>query len=160
MKNQEDNSRGEWYVLVQVLLLFAVLFAPELEPERAIPAEPLVTAARIFGGILCVTGLAFSFLGLLRLGKNLSIFPKPKNDSELVESGAYAIVRHPIYCGLIAAAFGWSLFRWSLLALIVSAALVVLFDLKSRREEQWLESKFAEYAEYKQHVKKLIPFVY
>ncbi len=147
-------------MLTQILLIAAVLLAPEWELDRTIPGAPIVASARIFGGALCVAGFAFSIIGLASLGKNLSVFPTPKNASELVQSGAYSIVRHPIYCGLIAGALGWSTLWWSLLALIASVALFLLFDLKSRKEERWLETKFTEYADYKKRVKKLIPFVY
>lgn len=157
---REDTSRGEWYVLIQILLILAVGFAPEMEPDRTVPVLSLVRDIRIFAGILCIAGLGFSTLGLAGLGKNLSIFPRPKRESELVESGAYAIVRHPIYCGLITAAIGWSIFRWSLLSFIASATLFLLFDVKARKEEAWLTEKFPEYPGYQKRVKKLIPFIY
>jgi protein-S-isoprenylcysteine O-methyltransferase Ste14 len=55
---------------------------------------------------------------------------------------------------------GWGLI-WSSLATVVGAlVLLVFFDFKARREECWLEAKFAGYAEYKRRVKKLIPFIY
>ena len=157
---REDTSRGEWYVLIQILLILAVGFAPELQPDRTIPALSLVRDGRFFGGILCVAGLGFSILALAGLGRNLSIFPRPKRDSELVEAGLYAIVRHPIYFGIITAALGWSIYRWSILSLVFSIALFLWLDAKARREEAWLAEKFPDYPNYQQRVKKLIPFIY
>lgn len=62
-----------------------------------------------------------------------------------MEAGAYSLVRHPIYSGLILAAFGWALLRGSPLGLIYGVVLLVFFDLKARREERWLAAKFAAY---------------
>ena len=78
----------------------------------------------------------------------------------LVQRGAYGIVRHPIYSGLITGAFGWALLNTSVVTLIYASVLLVFFDIKSRREERWLARKFPEYAAYQRRVRKLIPFVY
>jgi protein-S-isoprenylcysteine O-methyltransferase Ste14 len=48
----------------------------------------------------------------------------------------------------------------SIVAFIAAILLLVLFDIKARREERWLEAKFSGYTTYKERVKKLIPFVY
>ena len=98
--------------------------------------------------------------GLFGLGQNLSVLPHPKDDAELVISGAYRLVRHPIYSGLIIGAVGWALLNASVMTLIYAFMLFVLFDLKSRREERYLTFKFPQYVEYKRLVHKLIPFVY
>ena len=74
--------------------------------------------------------------------------------------GAYAIVRHPIYSGLIIAAFGLGLWRHGWLTLVWALVLFAFFDVKSRLEERWLTEKFAEYPAYRTRVKKLIPWVY
>ena len=44
--------------------------------------------------------------------------------------------------------------------LAYAVVLVLFFDIKSRREEVWLMQHFSEYAEYRRHAKKLIPFIY
>jgi protein-S-isoprenylcysteine O-methyltransferase Ste14 len=46
------------------------------------------------------------------------------------------------------------------LTIVYAAALFVLFDVKSRREERWLVQKFPEYRDYQRRVRKLVPFVY
>jgi len=77
-----------------------------------------------------------------------------------VETGLYAWVRHPIYCGLILAALGWALFVQGWLTLVWAGLLLVFFDIKSRREEAWLMARFPGYAAYRQRVRKLIPYLY
>ena len=151
------NSRGEWYVIGQAVLIVAVLFAPKLDGRAASWLEIAVIA----GGALCLVGLGFVVLGSFGLGRsNLSAFPKPRDNSTLVTSGIFSIVRHPIYSGFIFLTFGWSLIWGSVAAFVAAVALVIFFDLKARREERWLEAKFSGYAAYKQRIKKLIPFVY
>ena len=149
-----SNRRGEWYVLAQAVLLAAALLAPLLDGR---PGTGVALAA---GLLLCLAGLAFVVTGSVRLGRNLSPFPKPKDGGRLVREGIFALVRHPIYSGFIFLTLGWSLLWHSLAALVGAVILLVFFDIKARREERWLETAFAGYAEYRHRVKKLIPFVY
>jgi protein-S-isoprenylcysteine O-methyltransferase Ste14 len=96
----------------------------------------------------------------IRLGPNLTPLPYPKSSGTLVETGVYALVRHPMYCGAICAAVGWSLWVQGVLTVGYAVVLVVFLDAKASREERWLRAKFPEYAAYAQRVRKLIPFVY
>jgi protein-S-isoprenylcysteine O-methyltransferase Ste14 len=65
-----------------------------------------------------------------------------------------------MYSGAIFMAFGWALWVHSWLTLIYAIILFVFFDLKARREEQWLTEKFPRYVIYQKRACKLIPFVY
>ena len=94
------------------------------------------------------------------LGRNLTPLPKPKADAQLVTSGLFAWIRHPIYSALMLLTFGSSLERGHLIALILSACLAVLLEFKSRREESWLLEQFPEYAAYRSRVKKFLPGIY
>ena len=153
------GTRGEWYVIVQFLLFALILLAP-LAPGQ--PGWPGLAglAARGLGLLLGLAGGALALAGLLHLGPNLSVLPHPKDDAALVEAGAYALVRHPIYAGLIIGALGWALLTNSLLALGLAAVLLVFFDVKSRREERQLVARFPSYADYRRRVRKFFPFIY
>jgi protein-S-isoprenylcysteine O-methyltransferase Ste14 len=96
----------------------------------------------------------------LNLGRNLTPLPKPKIDAQLVTTGIFARMRHPIYTALMLITFGTSLERGDLIALILSACLVVLLEFKSRREEIWLLEQFSDYAAYRVRVKKFLPGIY
>lgn len=149
-----SSSKGQEYVLVQTVLILVVLLAPLLGTA----SWPVIVV--VLGGLLCLAGLAFAALGSVTLGRNLSPFPKPKDDSRLIQGGIFSVVRHPIYTGVSLLALGWSLLWGSVVASILALALLVFFDIKARREERWLEAKFTEYAAYKRRVRKLIPFLY
>ena len=153
------GARGEWYFIAQVFLLALILLAP-LVPGQ--PAWPLVLAwlARALGLLLGLVGLVLALAGVFGLGNNLSVLPHPKEEAELIEAGAYALVRHPIYSGLIMGAFGWALLTNSLAALALALALLGFFEIKSRREERQLLARFPDYADYQRRVHKFFPFIY
>jgi protein-S-isoprenylcysteine O-methyltransferase Ste14 len=92
--------------------------------------------------------------------ENLTALPYPRDESTLVVTGPYRLVRNPIYSGLIFGAFGYGLWVNSWLTLSYAALLFAFFDVKSRKEERWLAEKFSDYAEYQKRVKKLIPWIY
>ena len=112
------------------------------------------------GLVLGLAGTILILLGLFNLGTNLTPFPRPLASNTLVESGVYALVRHPIYSGIIIGAVGWACLFASTLTVIYALILFIFFDIKSRQEEQWLVEKHANYGDYQKRVRKLIPFVY
>jgi protein-S-isoprenylcysteine O-methyltransferase Ste14 len=154
------GARGEWYVVIQLALFVLVLLGPANAPGWLPWTAPFTWIGTLAGGALMLCGAALAFAGIFRLGANLTPLPYPKDDSTLVESGPYALVRHPIYSGLILGAFGWALWVHGWLTLDYALFLFVFFDLKSRREEGWLGEKFPGYAAYRQRVRKLLPWIY
>ena len=161
MKEPESwGDRGEWYVVIQVILFAIIFLIPFVGPDFDSWPRPWTTLGVLLGILLGLTGMILAFAGLFRLGNNLTAVPHPKENATFVESGAYRLVRHPIYSGIIMAAFGWGFFMNNLLVLILAALLFLFFDIKTRREERWLCAKFGEYSEYQLRVRKLIPFLY
>jgi protein-S-isoprenylcysteine O-methyltransferase Ste14 len=152
-----QSSRGEQWVLIQIVLLVAIALVPNT--WIAWP-EGLVAFGMIAGIVIGLIGVVFLAMSALHLGSNLTVFPRPKDDSSLVQTGSYALVRHPMYFGVICAALGWSLLRTNVVGVLLSIVLILFFDRKAAREEIWLREKFPDYAAYQQRVRKLIPFVY
>jgi protein-S-isoprenylcysteine O-methyltransferase Ste14 len=107
-----------------------------------------------------VAGGLLALAAVVGLGNNLTAVPYPKDDATLVDTGPYQLVRHPIYSGLVFVALGWGLWVHGWPTIGYAVLLFVFFDIKSRREEQWLTEKFPGYAAYQKRVRKLIPFVY
>ncbi|MEG4944200.1 isoprenylcysteine carboxylmethyltransferase family protein [Microcoleus sp. F4-D5] len=156
-----NNSRGEYLVLLQGALLTGFVILPVYQlPGLKMQSTQLLYITWFLAGLLGLSGLIFIIKGLIDLGKNLTPLPYPIENGELVQTGIYGIVRHPLYSGLILAALGWTLFQMSISHLIASAILIIFFDIKANREETWLTEKYPDYEKYSQRVKKIIPGIY
>lgn len=155
-----QGPKGEGYVIIQFIIFGLIAFGPETAAFLPRWRGTLATVGLTIGGILILAGGLLVLSGMVGLGRNLTAVPHPKQNSTLVQSGAYSLVRHPIYSGLILAALGWGGTKGSTLIIIYALILFLFFDIKSRREEQWLKAKFLEYANYQQRVRKLLPFLY
>lgn len=151
------GRRGEGWFLIQLVLFAAIAAAGGLGPAWSGGLRVVGLAAGI---ALIVVGVALSLRGLVDLRENLTPFPKPLPGARLVDTGAYALSRHPIYGGLILGALGWGLATASPVALVAAVALGVFFDLKSRREEVWLAEQFEGYEAYRRRTRRLLPWLY
>ena len=149
------GQRGGSWVIAQVVLFILFAVAPQIGSPW-----PGADIFRLFGWILVIVGVLLFAQGAINLGRSLTPFPRPLPDGRLVTTGAYRFVRHPIYSSVVLGALGLSLVSMSPVRLALTIVLFVFFDLKARREEQWLQEKYPEYAAYKSRVKKLIPWVY
>jgi protein-S-isoprenylcysteine O-methyltransferase Ste14 len=150
------GKKGEGYVIIQ-FLLFALI---GLGPKSVAWLPQWSASTWLIGLIVGGVGMGLVIAGIFSLGTNLTAVPHPKENSNLVETGAYKIVRHPIYSGILIGAIGYGLLNRSPLILLYTCLLFILFDIKSRREEAWLVEKFPTYSQYQQRVSKLIPFLY
>jgi protein-S-isoprenylcysteine O-methyltransferase Ste14 len=103
---------------------------------------------RAVGIAVEVCGAVLGVLGVRGLGSSFTPFPRPREHAGLRRDGIYRLVRHPIYGGVVLFVLGWSLCH-SPLALVPTALLAGVFELKSRREEVWLTERYPEYADYR-----------
>ena len=160
-KGWRSGERGEYLVLLQGALLLGFVVLPVYRPAGWVIDSPSLLYLR--WSILVALGLGGLVLilkGLVDLGRSLTPLPYPREDGQLVQSGVYSIVRHPLYSGLIFAALSWAVFQFSLSHLVGAVILLIFFDAKARREEAWLSEKYQEYPNYRERVKKLIPGLY
>lgn len=160
MHNPSWLQRGLLWVIAQFILLALLLLAPR--DTAGLPEWPAELRTLLFpiGLLLGAIGGGIGLFGLLQLGTNLTPFPHPKDDSTLVTNGIYALVRHPIYAGLLIAAFGWALLRGGFPPLIIAALLLIFFDRKAAYEETRLHARFPEYAAYSRRTRRLLPWIY
>jgi len=154
------GAHGEWLVVGQIALIGLVFFGPRTVPGRPAWVFPFPHAWPVVGSVFMVVGGALLVAGLICLGRGLTPLPYPKDGADLVQTGPFALVRHPMYSGGIGLAVGWALYVQGWLTLGYVVVLFAFLDAKSRREERWLAEKFPAYAEYQRRVRKLIPFLY
>ncbi len=154
------GARGEWFVVMQLVLIALVFFGPHTIFGQPGWRFPFPGACRIVGAVLMVIGGGLLMAGLVRLGRGLTPLPFPRKGAVLIETGPYAFVRHPMYSGGVVLALGWALLVHSWFTVGYVVILFVFVDIKSRREEKWLREKFPAYQSYQKRVRKLIPFVY
>jgi protein-S-isoprenylcysteine O-methyltransferase Ste14 len=151
------GRRGEGWVALQVMLLAAIAAAGMRGSRWPSSARSLRMGAAAVGAL----GGACLFAGAARrLGKQITPFPKPVEEGSVKRSGAYGLVRHPMYGGVLLLALGWSLAS-SPLALAPWSAAAVFLDAKRRREEAWLVEAYPDYEEYRASVRRsFVPFVW
>jgi protein-S-isoprenylcysteine O-methyltransferase Ste14 len=133
-------------------------------PLFALPTD----MARVFdigGLIVYLAGFTFVLWARRTLGRNwglsTSIQVKLLDDHQLIQSGPYALVRHPMYFGWWTAMFGLTLLYpvWAVFLMFFFS--IISFSNRARREEAALTERFGEtWIGYKKHTKFLIPFIY
>jgi protein-S-isoprenylcysteine O-methyltransferase Ste14 len=151
-------ARGGWWVAWQFPLLVLAYFIP-VWTRGAFPFSPVDPVATAGVAVMLAGGLLF-VAATVKLGRAMTPFPRPIEGARLRTSGIYALVRHPIYTGVLCLGLGWSLYQHSIAGLAFELLLFAFFDRKAAREEHWLAEMYPEYTGYRQRVKKLIPLIY
>ncbi len=148
-------DHGRVLVTIQFVLLGMIALAFVLLPISA----PLVMQA--FGALLILDGgLLFALSAYEHWARNRdlpNIVPTPKDSADLVTSGVYKFIRHPIYTAVIAGALGAALIHGHVILFMLAAALLILFWFKSRYEDDLLITAYPAYAAYKQRVGRFFP---
>jgi protein-S-isoprenylcysteine O-methyltransferase Ste14 len=112
------------------------------------------------GLALWIAGIALAVWARLYIGRNWGMPMSRSQESDLVTTGPYRFIRHPIYTGIILAMIGTAL-AISLFGLIVVAVIAAFFAYSASREERFLAEEFpAAFPDYKARTKLLIPFVF
>ena len=140
---------------------FTLLFNPVFETGplawRFVPDSPVIAYT---GLTLTLVGNGFAIRARAYLGRNWSAIVTIKEDHQLILTGPYALVRHPIYSGFLLALLGSALVFGEVRGLVAFALAFLGWWFKSRVEEKFMQEQFgAEYAAYQRQVKALIPFV-
>lgn len=152
------GRRGEGWVAGQILLIAAVFLSALLGRGWS---GGYAVAAYAVGGTLLALGLGLLVVAALQLGTSLTPFPAPRAGQVLTTTGAFALVRHPMYGGGILIALGWTVVFASVVGAGLTLVLAIFLDLKARREEAWLEGNVDDYVAYRAHTpRRLLPFVY
>jgi len=121
---------------------------------------PHVEALAWTGVVLCIAGFAFCIWARFTLGRNWSGVVTLKRGHELISDGPYALVRHPIYTGLLTMFVATVIVLGHVAGIIAMPFVFVSLWIKLRHEEKLMLKQFPkEYAAYEQRVKRIIPFI-
>ena len=144
-----------------VTLLGFVFLLGVARPLRFAPLWTLSEAAAWLCFAVVVAGIAFAWWARLHLGSFWSGTVQAKEGHRVVDTGPYAIVRHPIYTGMYLVASATAIARGSGDALLGAALIIVGFWMKARLEERFLAQELGEaaYAGYRARVPMLVPFL-
>jgi len=159
VRRRESRASRAAHV-VPLALTAALLAAPALPGWLGEPCCAAGAGERAAAVLLVAAGLAFSVWARRVLGGNWSASVTVKDDHEIVRSGPYRWIRHPIYAGLIVALAGSALARGEWRGLVAFAIAVAALWRKLQVEERWLTAEFgAGYADYRRQTRALIPLI-
>jgi protein-S-isoprenylcysteine O-methyltransferase Ste14 len=151
------SGRGGGWVVAQFAVIAVIVVALVAGPRWPGGARPALVAA---GGALVLLGAGLAVWAARALGRSLTPFPRPVTAAELVETGPFSFVRHPIYSGGLLFFCGWSLVAGPV-ALVPTCLLAALWAAKSMVEERHLSARFPGYAGYMRRVRfRLVPGVF
>jgi protein-S-isoprenylcysteine O-methyltransferase Ste14 len=162
-KSKRTTKRESWgqrfrYVL---LLAVAVCLLSRRWPHygwlgaRFVPAS---NAAAWLGVVLTAAGVAIALWARWHLGANWSGVVTIKEGHELIRSGPYRSIRHPIYTGILTAILGTAVAIGEVRGLLAVAIAWLSFYVKARREESFLAQEFGDrFAEHRRHTGMFLP---
>lgn len=157
VRYQSDRSRAVQasLTIAAYLFLFSPSFHPGLLARNLVPAWPSTHA---LGLLLLLAGCLLAIWARVALGGNWSANVTVKQGHTLITRGPYALVRHPIYSGLLLAALGTAIVFGRASGFLGFALLFSGFWIKSHTEEAFMQQEFGQqYTRYKQRVRALIP---
>jgi protein-S-isoprenylcysteine O-methyltransferase Ste14 len=164
---KKNARRNPWWHSgsLRFFLLIIILLLTRLQHRRHVfgnfsGSAPSNPAIRCTGVFFCALGLLLAIWARVHLGRNWGAPMTVKEEPELITTGPYRVVRHPIYSGILVAMLGSALVigtPW----LIAFVFFVVYFAYCAKTEERLMTQQFPnEYPRYKRQTKMLIPFVW
>jgi len=138
-------------VFLQFFIIILHFFQWEFLPKKQIiQASPF---SYLLGILIIIIAFIIMLVSIKDLGRNLSPFPRPINNSNLVTTGIYRFTRHPMYYSLIFNSIGFFIIKLSIYYLFLTISLALIIKFKIVLEEQYLKNKFKKYFLYKNVVK-------
>ena len=138
-------------VFLQFLIISLHFFQWEFITQKQI--IKVSTLSNLVGFLIIIIAFIILILAIKDLGRNLSPYPRPIKNSNLVTTGIYRFTRHPMYYSLIFISFGVFITKLSIYYLFLSLSLGLIIKFKIALEEKYLKNKFKNYVLYKNKVK-------
>ena len=151
LKNFFKAAYDLMLVFLQFFIIILHFFQSEFFPQKQIiQASPL---SYFLGILIIIIAFIIMLVSIKDLGRNLSPFPRPTNNCNLVTTGIYRFTRHPMYYSLIFISIGVFIIKLSNYNLFLTISLALIIKLKIALEEKYLINKFKNYLLYKNEVK-------
>ena len=143
------------YEIILVFLQFFIISLHFFQWEFILQKQILKvsTLSYLVGFLIIIFAFILLLVAIKDLGRNLSPFPRPINNSNLVTTGIYRVTPHPMYYSLIFISVGFFITKLSIYYLFLSISLGLIIKFKITLEEQYLNNKFKNYLLYKNEVK-------
>ena len=138
-------------VFLQFFIIILHFFQWEFIPQKQIIQVSLLSY--LMGFLIIIIALIILIVAIKDLGRNLSPFPRPVDNSNLVTKGTYRFTRHPMYYSLIFISIGVFIIKLSIYYLFLTISLALIIKFKIALEEKYLMNKFKNYLLYKNEVK-------
>ena len=138
-------------VFLQFFIISLHFFQWEFIPQKQI--IQVSTFSYLIGFLIIIIAFIILLVAIKDLGRNLSPFPRPLNNSNLVTTGIYRFMRHPMYYSLLLISIGVFILKLSTYYLFLTISLAVVIKFKISLEEKYLMNKFKNYLLYKNEVK-------
>ena len=152
--NLKIFQKGAYQIILVFLQFFIIslhFFQWEFIPQKQIIQAN--TLSYLVGFLIIIIAFIILLVAIKDLGRNLSPFPRPINNSILVTTGIYRFTRHPMYYSLLFISLGVFITKLSIYYLFLSISLGLIIKFKIDLEEQYLKNKFKNYLLYKNEVK-------
>jgi protein-S-isoprenylcysteine O-methyltransferase Ste14 len=155
--SSKESIGGGWRTRLTGVSAVGVVLIAAVFRDGGTAVHSVILAA--IGAVLFACGIALAIWARLHIGRNWGMPMTQRAEPELVTSGPYRFVRHPIYSGLLVAMLGTALVN-NLIGLVVVAVLVAYFYYCGIVEERNLAATFPKaYPQYRSRTKMLIPFL-
>jgi len=161
--NERTEERASRLLRTSLMLVafWLIVAQPEIFPDAATSMLPDGIYRFLLEMALTLSGMGLSIWARVHLGRNWSQAVTLKKDHQLIQSGPYRWLRHPIYTGLLLAIAGCVAKEANLTAVLAWMLVAVALVKKLCLEEKWLAGEFNQnWQEYVKKSYRLLPFLY
>src|ERR1043166_979713 len=147
MNSGETRGASRRFVIAQNILLVLFMAIGLFAPKNYPFASEII---RMIGNVIATIGVLLILFSGISLRRVIQVAPEPKEGGQLIQSGPYKYLRHPIYSGIIFCVIGLFLRAPTIWIAIASLVVIVFLLFKARFEEKLLLIAYPDYEKYRQ----------
>jgi protein-S-isoprenylcysteine O-methyltransferase Ste14 len=157
-KQRESMLQRLAYISPLLIAVYLLYYSRTDFGFLAIYFVPHTLEVQWIGVAIMVMGLAIAFWARVHLGSNWSGVVTLKEGHELIRTGPYRKIRHPIYTGILVGFLGNAIVNGQVRGLVALAIIWASFYIKARREEKFLAQEFGpKFEEHTRHTGMFVP---